>query len=105
MTTNINKGNHYRITIEELNAAPHTAETLQFEFQDRENLFKLIENLKIGSGLEAPLIPKVAVALRLLGPVMMQNRKHPLFAEFMPHFKTFMQNLKNTVKKSMLDKG
>lgn len=105
MKTNINTGNHYRIAIEELNVPPHTAKTFQFEFQDREDLFKLIENLKTGSGLEESLIPKVAVALRLLGPIMMQNRKHPIFSEFMPHFKTFMQNLKNTVKKSVLDKG
>ena len=35
---------------------------------------------------------------------MMMNRKHPLFAEFMPHFKTLMIKLKNTVKSALIDK-
>ncbi|NBI56076.1 DUF3861 family protein [Photobacterium alginatilyticum] len=28
--------------------------------------------------------------------MMMQHRKHPLFIDFMPHFRTFMLNLKHT---------
>ncbi|WP_368483152.1 DUF3861 family protein [Shewanella sp. UCD-KL21] len=34
----------------------------------------------------------------------MQNRKHPLFLDFMPHFKTFMNNLKSTVKQAITAK-
>ena len=75
-----------------------TAQTLVFEFQDREDVFNIVGNLKQKSGLEPEVATKVGVALRLLGPVMMQNRKHELFADFMPHFKTFMQNLKSKVK-------
>jgi len=30
--------------------------------------------------------------------LMMQDRKHPLFVDFMPHFRNFMQNLKKTLK-------
>lgn len=69
-----------------------------FEYQDREDLFKILQGLKKGSGLELENAAKVAVALRLLGPIMMKDRKHPLFVDFMPHFKNFMQNLKSTVK-------
>ncbi|WP_297481722.1 DUF3861 domain-containing protein [uncultured Photobacterium sp.] len=97
-----NKKN-YRITIEEVESQSTIAQTIQFEFQDREDLFKIVENLKKGSELDAIQATRVGVALRLLGPVMM-NRKHPLFADFMPHFKTFMQSLKNTVKQSLIDK-
>ncbi|WP_241033796.1 DUF3861 domain-containing protein [Vibrio maerlii] len=74
--------------------------TLEFDYQDREDLFNVVENLKKGSGLEPETATKVAVALRLLGPVMMKDRKHPLFVDFMPHFKKFMQNLKSTVKQA-----
>jgi hypothetical protein len=94
------KQNCYRITIEEVNSIQATDKTLQFEFQDREDLFKVIENLKQGSGLEESNATKVGVALRLLGPVMMTNHKHALFVDFMPHFKAFMHSLKNTVKNS-----
>jgi uncharacterized protein DUF3861 len=88
------KENCYRITIEDVNSEQDTGKTLQFEFQDREDLFKIVE----------PLATKVGVALRLLGPVMMANRKHALFVDFMPHFKAFMHNLKSTVKNAVKDK-
>lgn len=96
------KGNTYRITVEEItNDESQPAKTLQFEAQDRENMFHVVEALKKGSGLEPQEATRVAVALRLLGPVMMQNRKHPLFADFMPHFKDFMINLKKTMKEKL----
>ncbi|MEJ6077038.1 DUF3861 domain-containing protein [Vibrio sp. 1-Bac 57] len=98
------KGNSYKITVEEIDSETDECQKLQFEFEDREDLFNLVENLKKGSGLEASDVPKVAVALRLLGPVMMQQRKHALFADFMPHFKAFMQHLKNTVKDTIQNK-
>lgn len=96
MIPKICKDKQYRITIEELGV--EESRTLEFEHQDREDLFKIVESLKKGSGLEPENATKVAVALRLLGPIMMKDRKHPLFVDFMPHFKNFMQNLKSTVK-------
>lgn len=104
MNSEIRKNNSYRIIVEEVNSGAGTGKTLQFEFQDREDLFKLVDNLKSGTDLGDSLSPKVAVALRLLGPVMMQNRKHALFVDLMPHFKVFMQNLKSTVKDALKDK-
>ncbi|GGP88658.1 DUF3861 domain-containing protein [Shewanella ulleungensis] len=94
----MSKENQYRITVEQIHPDNEAAQPLQFEFQDREDLFKLVENLKKGSGLPESEATILSVGLRLLGPLMMQNRKHPLFIDFMPHFKTFMQNLKTTIK-------
>ena len=94
------KDNCYRITIEEVNVEEgREARTLSFEVQDREDMFNIVEKIKQGSGLEPAEATRVGVALRLLGPVMMKDRKHPLFADFMPHFKNFMQNMKTTVKR------
>ncbi|WOT04151.1 DUF3861 domain-containing protein [Shewanella youngdeokensis] len=104
MLPKIRKNKCYRITIEEVKDEQATAKTLTFDYQDREDVFDVVEKLKQGSGLEASLATRVGVALRLLGPVMMQQRKHPLFAEFMPHFKQFMQHLKGTVKAAVKDK-
>ena len=98
------KDNRYRITIEEVNSESENNKTLQFEFEDREDLFNVVDKINQGSGLEAPLATRVAVALRLLGPVMLQNRKHALFVDFMPHFKMFMHNLKSTVKNAVKEK-
>lgn len=98
MTPNIRKDKQYRITIEEIDS--DTTQTCVFEYQDREDLFNVVESLKQGSGLEPDKATKLAVALRLLGPVMMKDRKHPLFVDFMPHFKNFMQHVKSTVKQA-----
>ncbi|WP_282109420.1 DUF3861 domain-containing protein [Shewanella algicola] len=100
----MSKGNQYHITVEHLDDNQQSIQQLQFEFQDREDLFKLVENLKIGSGLPESDATKLSVGLRLLGPLMMHNRKHPLFIDFMPHFKTFMQNLKTTIKNAVTNK-
>ncbi len=96
--TTMRKDRRYRITIEELGSDKAVGQTLEFEHADREDLFNVVEKLQKGSGLEAPIAIKMAVALRLIGPTMMENRKHPLFADFMPHFKAFMLKLKSTVK-------
>lgn len=97
------KDNQYRVTIEQINGESAAHNSLEFEFQDREDLFKTVERLQIGSGLEKETATQTAVALRLLGPLMMVNRKHPLFIDFMPHFKAFMVNLKSTVKTAIQD--
>ena len=98
MTTPTRKGNRYRFIIEELNSEDELGQALTFELHDREDLFNAVQNLKNGSGLEENSATKVAVALRLLGPVMIEQRKHPIFLDFMPHFKVFMHHLKSTVK-------
>ncbi|WP_037471481.1 DUF3861 domain-containing protein [Shewanella waksmanii] len=90
---------HYRITVEAINS--EIAERVQFEYQDREDLFNTIDKLKQGSGLEAQQATRMALALRLLGPLMIEQRKHPLFVDFMPHFKAFMQQLKSAVKQAI----
>ncbi|WP_261817945.1 DUF3861 domain-containing protein [Vibrio gallicus] len=98
----VKKGHTYRVVIEEIgNEDLNSAQSLEFEFQDREDLFNAVQNIRKGSGLESDKATRVAVALRLLGPIMMADRKHPLFIDFMPHFKTFMQNLKTTVKNAI----
>lgn len=93
------KENTYRITIEEINIEDGSeAKSMSFDVQDRENMFNIVEKVRANSGLEVNVATRVGVALRLLGPVMMADRKHPLFVDFMPHFKNFMQNLKAVVK-------
>ena len=95
------KPNFYRITIEDMNPEnDDNPGAMQVEVQDREDMFAIIDTLKKGSGLDEKLATQLGIALRLLGPVMMQNRKHPLFVDFLPHFKDFMVNLKKTMKNS-----
>ncbi|HAS24453.1 MULTISPECIES: DUF3861 domain-containing protein [Vibrio] len=99
MTAFKGKHNNYRITIEEVNIKEdRELQTMQFEIEDRENMFAIVEKIKQDSGLDEQSAARLGVSIRLLGPMMMQDRKHPLFVDFMPHFRNFMQNLKKTLK-------
>jgi hypothetical protein len=103
MKSLMNKTNRYRITIEEVASNEQSSEKkMVLELEDREDLFVIVENLKCGSGLDEKGATQVGVGLRLLGTMMMQHRKHPLFSDFMPHFKTFMINLKSTIKNNKI---
>lgn len=101
MSISNTKEHQYRITVEEISNEEKPSQTLTFNHRDREDLFKLIDNLKQGSELVPEAATKIGVGLRLLGTEMMKNRKHPLISDFMPHFKNFMITLKNTVKKNI----
>lgn len=104
MKSLISKHNQYRITIEEVSTkAEREPQTLTFEFEDREDMFNVIEKMKQGSGLDEQSASRLGLSIRLLGPLMMQDRKQPLFADFFPHFKDFMQNLKKTIKGQIKD--
>ncbi|PNQ53563.1 DUF3861 domain-containing protein [Vibrio sagamiensis] len=96
MISKTRKNKQYKITIEEVDVVE--PRTLEFFFQDNEDLFNIVDNLKKGINLEPETATKIGVGLRLLGPVMMKNRKHSLFVDFMPHFKHFMQKLKASIK-------
>ncbi|OBT30473.1 DUF3861 domain-containing protein [Vibrio splendidus] len=99
MTAFTGKHNNYRITIEEVNIKEdRELQTMQFEIEDRENMFAIVEKIKQDSGLDEQSAARLGVSIRLLGPMMMQDRKPPLFVDFMPHFRSFMQNLKKTLK-------
>ncbi|WP_299690362.1 DUF3861 domain-containing protein [uncultured Vibrio sp.] len=93
------KHNHYRITIEEVSIKEdRELQAMQFEIEDRENMFEIVDKIKQDSGLDEQSAARLGVSIRLLGPLMMEDRKHPLFVDFMPHFRNFMQNLKKTLK-------
>lgn len=86
----------YRITIENVDSN----ERLQFDHQDREDLFEIIRKIEAKQMVAAELAPKLGLGLRLMGPMIMMNRKLSVFADFFPHFKAFYIKLKNTVKSS-----
>lgn len=95
------KQKHYTVTLTQMTGEnPNTVQTLTFEFDDRECLFKIIETLRKADIVEDNEVPRLALGLRLLGPMVLANRKTPLFSEFVPHFKAFMVSIKKRVKKS-----
>jgi hypothetical protein len=89
---NIMKKNHrYRVTFEE----PGTSSRLQFEFDNHDDVFAILERQGARDDLVGPEEnSQLVVGIKLLGKVVMENRQHPLFAAFFPHFVELIKGLK-----------
>jgi len=92
------KQHRYRITVEHLADAkgnPSTwPEPLRFEAGNHDDVLAIVERVRQRGDLPPDSATALAVGLKLFGEVMLENRGHPLFEEFAPHFRGFMQRLK-----------
>lgn len=92
------KQHRYRVTVQHLATAagePSTyAAPLQFEAGNHDDLFQIAQRLRQRSDLLGINTDAFAIGLKLFGEVMLENKDHPLFAAFRPHFGAFMQQLK-----------
>jgi hypothetical protein len=88
----------YKLTLEALkDPQGETIEKspLEFEFQNHDNIFKIIEIIKDKNLFANPdECAEFAIGLKLFGKVMMYNRDLPLFEEMLPVFGQFMKRLK-----------
>jgi hypothetical protein len=94
------KQHRYRITVEHLAdaaGAPATNEPpLQFDVGNHDDIFAIVERVRARGDFDAQTATAFAVGLKLFGEVMLEQRGHPLFAEFAPHFRDFMKRLKQS---------
>lgn len=101
------KQHRYRISVEHLadahgNPSTHAA-PLIFEAGNHDDILAIAERMR-GRGEFAPdTANALAVGLKLFSEVMLENRGHPLFAEFAPHFRAFMQHLKKCPQRAGAD--
>ncbi len=93
---------HYRVTVEHLalpdGSAPMPPRSLQFEVGNHDDILAIVERMRGRSDLPTSDATALAVGLKLFSEVMLQHRGLPLFADFAPHFKAFMQQLKQGPK-------
>lgn len=94
------KQHRYQITVEHLadangNPSTYTA-PLQFEAGNHDDIFAVVEKIRLRSDLPAESATAFAVGLKLFSEVMLENKHSPLFSEFMPHFGEFMKHLKKS---------
>jgi hypothetical protein len=92
------KQHRFRITVEHLADAhgnPSTHEApLQFEVGNHDDILAMVDRARERGQFPPDTAAAFAVGLKLFSEVMLENRSHPLFAEFAPHFGEFMKNLK-----------
>jgi hypothetical protein len=93
------KQHRYRITVEHLADAkgePSQYDApLQFETGNHDDIFAIVERMQHRDDFDSETLTAFAVGLKLFSEVMLENRGHPLFEDFAPHFSAFMKKLKN----------
>ena len=97
------KQHRFRITVEHLadadgHPSTHTA-PLQFEAGNHDDILALVERTRERGDFDAQTAAAFTVGLKLFSEVMLENRKSPLFADFVPHFGEFMKKLKGGAKR------
>lgn len=95
----MNKKNYtYRLNLralEDKSGAEREAK-LQFDFENHDDIFDIVERIKSKSVFEEEQIAtEFAVGLKLFTEVLLKNRKHPLFEELGPQMAAFMKKLKS----------
>lgn len=74
--------------------APSIHKPLQFEVGNHDDIISVIEKPRTRGDLSEDAATAFGVGLKLFGEVMLENRDHPLFSSFRPHFASFMKELK-----------
>lgn len=100
------KQHQYEVTLKHVADAdgnPSTyREILQFNTANHDDIFKVLARLQQAELFDEHTTQSFAVGLKLFGEVMLENKKHPLFAEFFPQFVQFMQKMKGSIKAQAL---
>ncbi|GAP36862.1 DUF3861 domain-containing protein [Piscinibacter sakaiensis] len=73
---------------------PPATQPLSFETGNHDDILAIAARMRQRGDLPEADATALAVGLKLFSEVMLQHRGLPLFADFAPHFKTFMQALK-----------
>ncbi|HEX8270211.1 MAG TPA: DUF3861 domain-containing protein [Flavobacterium sp.] len=91
------KNNRYKILLQEieLKDGTQTGKSIEFEFENHDNLFSLIEMTKDSDRFKNKTDnTEFIVGLKLFSEVVIKNRNNSLFVDFVPSFKEFMKKLK-----------
>ncbi len=92
------KQHRYQITVEHIalpdGSPPPEARSLQFLTGNHDDILNIVDKVRQRGDLPEADATAFAIGLKLFSEVMLQNRQLPLFADFAPHFKQFMQQLK-----------
>lgn len=95
----IKRTNKYQLILKEIALAKEEDiknESLEFEFDNHDNLFEIIKTIKSKNIFEDDQqSAEFAIGLKMFSEVMIKNRDNPLFTELFPVFGSFMRKLKS----------
>ena len=89
--------NRYKLQLDEveLKSGDSGTQSIQFEFENHDDIFKIIEVLKdkkLFKGENDDI--SFAIGLKMFSEVMLKNKDNSLFKDFLPAFGQFMKVLK-----------
>ena len=87
----------YRITLEHIednHGTPLANQTVSFETENHDDIFALMQKTQGKMPFSEATSQAFCVGLKLVGEVLLEHRDNPTFANFAPHFGTFMKSLK-----------
>lgn len=92
------KQNRYRIQIEQIEDTQGQAVSrapLCFDVGNHDDVFHIVEIMCARKDFDQSTSTAFAIGLKLFSEVMLENKEHPLFVDFRPHFGQFMKKLKS----------
>lgn len=96
------KQHHYKVTVERVLDAEGNAvneEPLIFDMPSREKISDILAHFEENpQDFDKETIIRFVVGLRLVGEVLLENRKHPFFSQLEPHFREIMHTVKGKKK-------
>lgn len=96
------KQHQYHVTVQHLadaqgNPSSYT-EKLEFNTSNHDDIFIVLGRLQKAELFDDATTKSFTVGLKLFSEVMIENKNHELFKDFLPQFHTFMKHLKQQVK-------
>ena len=91
------KSNLYKITVEYLEDKKGNkmeVSPLVFETKSHDEIFNILEKMKNKKQIDEDDLQELVVGLKLFGKVLLKNKDKEPFSKLLPHFKTFMKELK-----------
>ena len=93
------KSNKYKLKlelVELLRPDDHEYNPIELEFDNHDNIFKIIERMKSRNRFKTEQQSvEFAIGLKLFGEVMLKNKDNALFEEFRPAFGALMKKIKS----------
>ncbi len=88
----------YRVTVEsaELTAQSELSEarSMQFQIQNHDDLFKVVETIRSKEILDADRSASLAIGLKLFAEIVLEKRRDPLFEPLLGPMQSFIRQLK-----------
>lgn len=90
------KQHRYHLTlchVADATGNPSGRAPLELDLGNHDDIFAIVERMRSRGDFSPGDAAALAVGLKLFSEVMLENRDHPLFASFRPHFADFMRML------------